>query len=120
MLILDAENIDLPNVNKRSQFNRKTGKYFTASEYRERCECLFYLMKQKKIKSPYKIHIEVETYMDIDNLIKPLFDTMQKKGIIDDDRNIKSFSVDKTKRKRDSKSSIKVYVENIKEIEPWQ
>ena len=52
------------------------------------------------IDAPVKTIINVGTYKDIDNIIKPVHDCLEKTGFIKNDRNIVSTDIRKTPLKR--------------------
>jgi Holliday junction resolvase RusA-like endonuclease len=68
-------------------------------------------MKAVKIKPPYSVSIELKTPTDIDAPLKAIFDALQSKGIIDDDKNILELKMRKTIAKRGSLGAIKIDVE---------
>ena len=107
--ILDIENIKIPSINKRYYKN-----FSLTSEYKNFKKNLFYQFVQCNIQPPYRVEILVETYLDIDNLLKPIFDTMQDKEIITDDRYILELSISKTPTKRGAESKIIIFIESIK------
>lgn len=115
MIILDIENIQLPSVNRKYGYNPKSGQFYLDAKYRELTGTLIKLMKDyhrtAKVEPPYSVKIYVETYLDADNFVKPLFDGMKKAQIICDDRDILFFAVYKKPAKKGCGSSIKVEVE---------
>ncbi len=112
MVVLNAENISLPSVNKKYNYNPKVGKLFLAKEYREACKILKILMRKNcgVLQAPYEVIINVETYLDIDNFLKPLFDVMQELEIIGNDRDIIRLEVNKKPSKRGSLNKLRVEV----------
>ena len=118
MIVLDIDNIHLPSVNAKYTINPRTGKLILAPSYRQIADTFSEVMKhygsKAKITSPYSVKIEVGTYLDADNFVKPVFDSLQKVGIIDNDRNILHYEVHKAPRKRGEANSIKVEVETWK------
>jgi Holliday junction resolvase RusA-like endonuclease len=108
MLILDLDNVILPRVNERYNKN-----FSLTADYRDKKQNLIneislYSRGMNKIKSPYSVIVQVGTHLDIDSFIKPLFDAMQSSCVIDNDKNILTLTVEKTKLKRNESNWIKV------------
>ena len=108
MIILDLKAVELPNVNDRY----KKG-FYLSETYKIRKESLrehieYNCKGMKKIKPPYSVNIMVGTHYDIDNFLKPLFDAMQKSGVIDNDKNIEKLTVEKATLGRNQQNWITV------------
>lgn len=115
-LIINADEIMMKSVNSRF-IKRNNRKDFTLSTpYKSFKKTLFYLIRRpkEKIEAPYSVHVHIETYLDIDNPLKPILDSL-KGIIINDDKNIEELCVFKKKRDRGIPSSLKVYVGSLKE-----
>lgn len=107
--ICEIENIKIPSINKRYYKN-----FSLTKEYKAFKQELFYSFITCQIDPPYAVHIIIETYLDIDNIIKPVLDTMQDRGIITDDRYIVNIQVSKIPIKKGRPGKITVYAETAK------
>ena len=92
-----------PSGNHRNGFNRKTGKYYPTAKYTKYIADLALIkraLKIEKVMGETEVHLHIykesKRKFDIDNIMKSLFDSMTKAGIIEDDALIKSgaFSFD--------------------------
>ena len=66
------------------------------------------------IEHPCKTRIEVWTYNDIDNIVKPIHDILEKTGYIKNDRLINQTLIIKTPVKRGELSTLRVELSEIK------
>ena len=114
MVILDVDNVSLPNVNNKYGYNPKSGRLFLNKTYKEFENTIITLMQRYargvQVDPPYSITIHVQTYMDADNFLKPVIDSMAKAGIIGNDKDVLHYQVFKTPKKKGSGSCIKVEV----------
>jgi Holliday junction resolvase RusA-like endonuclease len=114
MVILDVENVTLPNVNQKYGYSPTSRRLYLNKEYREFENVIITLMQRYargvKVDPPYSISIHVKTYMDADNFLKPIIDSMSKAGIIGNDKDVLHYEVVKTPKKKGSGSCIKVEV----------
>ena len=115
MIVLDVDNIKLPSINQKfGGINPKTGKFFTAGHYKWMSNTITNLMKAYNnigaVPAPYSVKIEVETYLDIDNYIKCVIDSLTRSHIIGDDKDVLHLEVYKKYRKKGGGSRIKVEV----------
>jgi len=99
MRVIDCSNIDLISENQRLAYNPKTSKYYTTAEYKHYKTILSMLCKKVKIDPPYQIIINAGTGKDIDNIIKPILDVLQSKGVLKNDKHVRSLLVYKTETK---------------------
>jgi len=104
--VIDIDRIKLRSVNKK--YNRN---FTLTAQYKVFKQILFYEIKKPKveIKPPYVVHIYLETYLDIDNPLKPILDVLEG-SIINNDRYIEKLIIDKIPGKKGRDSSIKVFV----------
>jgi len=109
MIVIDLENIKLPSLNSKYYKN-----FALKSEYKEFKEFLHCSCIQEKIEPPYKVIINCESYIDIDNFIKPIHDAIENRGVIDNDKNVLELHVYKTQIKRGMAGKLTVEVETIK------
>lgn len=100
------ENINLPSENKRLAKSRN-GRFFRTAEYTQKMEFLqWQLLKHKTDKKiemfegKIGVRIKVKTYLDIDNFLKGIFDSLESVGIIKNDRNILKLDIVKYPCKR--------------------
>jgi len=95
--ILDISNIRLVSLNNKYYKN-----FGLTKEYRGFKDTIKLLAKKQKIKPPVRIEIYMETPLDIDNPMKPIFDGLEKISF-DDDKYILELKVFKKAIKRASK-----------------
>lgn len=98
--IIDVEGIQFCSANDKITIKAKrgrgifpvnTGKY---NQYVHDVKLLSSLkMKGDKLKPPYKLIISSRSLLDPDNGIKGLFDGLQASGVIDNDKNIRVYTV---------------------------
>ena len=114
MIILDLPVVVLPRVNNRYNKN-----FSLKKEYRiGKANLVSHIVNQTRgceiIKPPYSVTINVGTHFDIDSSCKPLLDSMQEAGVIDNDKNIWHMVVDKTAVKRNEDNWIIVELEHYR------
>jgi len=63
-----------------------------------------------------EMRMRIETYKDIDNIIKMVCDTLEEIGIIENDRNILRIVVDKKRRKRGESDRMEIKISSLEEI----
>ena len=111
MLVFESDNIILPRVNKRYTKN-----FSLTTEYRNGkkliTDTMFY-NRIKQMESPYEVVIEIVTHHDIDSSVKPILDSLQMSGIIDNDKNIERLVIEKTKCKRNEPNKLQIYCMTI-------
>jgi Holliday junction resolvase RusA-like endonuclease len=105
--------IDLKNIKFGSLNNKYKGNFKLTDSYKTFKEEIFYNIKRGKIKPNYAITIQCAMYHDIDNIIKPIFDALQKAEIIDNDRNILSVDMFKRQIKKGKPGSLEVWIETV-------
>lgn len=110
---IEIDEIHLKSINDKFT-KTKTGKFTLTAKYRIFKQILDFKVKRppKIIKPPYKIIIYQKTYLDIDNAIKPIIDSLKNRVIIDDN-DVEALHVYKEKRKRGAASSLVVYVDSL-------
>lgn len=125
-LVIDIDSVTLRSINKRliqrkaapsdkyRGFVKVSKAFINSQAYRNFKKTLFYHLQipSKVIKPPYAVHIYLETYLDIDNPLKPIIDSLNK-TVIEDDKFIHELKVYKKPRKRGHPSSLKVYVGSL-------
>jgi Holliday junction resolvase RusA-like endonuclease len=109
--VIDLQDVQIRSVNKKYIINRRTGRLVPSREYREFKNILEWACTGKSIEKPYRVKILLETYLDIDNPLKAILDSLNK--IIEDDRYILELIVCKKPLKRGKKGKIKVFIETI-------
>ena len=72
---------------------------------------LSYYCKKIKIDPPYRVEIYLTTYLDLDNPVKIILDSLD--NAITNDREILELHVYKTKTKRGKLGGIRVFVESL-------
>jgi len=111
-LVINLNKIKFGSLNKKYY-----GNFGLTKEYRGFKDLLIASAKKIKIKPPYSILMTVSMYQDIDNIIKPVFDALQTKGIIDNDKNVQHINISKYPIRRGGLGSICVYVDTLREYE---
>jgi Holliday junction resolvase RusA-like endonuclease len=106
MMVINLENIKFASLNKKYY-----GNFGLTKEYREFKKLLTLNCLKVKINPPYRVEIIVRAYQDIDNFIKPVLDSLQESGVIDNDKNVESLIVTKDQSKRGELGWIEVYVD---------
>jgi Holliday junction resolvase RusA-like endonuclease len=110
MIVLDIAEMKIASINKKF-CKARNGRLYLSPEYRGFKIDLIKCMRSVKILPPYSVSIELKTPTDIDAPIKAIFDALEKKGIIDNDKNILDLKMRKIIAKRGSLGSIKIDVE---------
>jgi len=110
--ILDLKNVNLASLNKKyGGKNPKTGRYFLSKDYKDTQKLIYLSLRKIVIPSPIQLTIFVQTYKDADNLVHAICNTVEKKGIIKNDRDIVCLRVFKKIAKRGSPDSVQVFIE---------
>ena len=105
--ILDADNIKLCSINKKYNKN-----FSLTPEYRGFKLLIKTMAKKKHIDPPLSILIVMETALDIDASIKPIFDGLE--GIcFDNDKDILDARILKRKIKRGHSGRLKIFADTI-------
>lgn len=112
--ILDMENIKIPSVNQKYILSH--GRLVLNDEYRQFKDDMALCCKKVKISPPYVVFIEIESYKDIDNSIKPILDSLKMAEVITDDKEVYGLSVRKKTRKRGKAEALRVFVDQCIEI----
>ena len=109
--ILELKNIKLASINKKyGGVNKHTGRMFVSKDYIATQEMLYLSLRKVRIDSPIQLDIYLESYKDIDNIIHNIVNSIQKKGIIKNDRDINHLRVYKKPLKRGSLDSLHVFI----------
>jgi Holliday junction resolvase RusA-like endonuclease len=108
MIILDLKNVLLPRINDRYNKNFSLKNSYRLKKNNLLNEIRIQTQKMPLLESPYYVNIQVGTHLDIDSFIKPLLDSIQESGNIDNDSNILDLRIIKTKLKKTEKNWIKV------------
>ena len=110
--VIDLENIKIHSINKKYVIG-KNGRLTPSRAYRDFKNILEWACHGKLMPKPYRVDIYLNMYLDIDNPLKAILDSLGK--IIEDDRFIEELHVYKTTSKRGTKGRIQVYVDTIKQ-----
>jgi Holliday junction resolvase RusA-like endonuclease len=92
--LMDIKNIEIITANKR--LIPAHGRFISNPKYTAFKKHLFAMTRNIKLKPCYRISIYVECFCDIDNVIKPVLDALQMRGVIEDDKDVVMLEVDKT------------------------
>lgn len=112
--VIDLENVHLACINQKFGYNPKTGRLFATAQYKDFKKLLVMSAKKGAIKAPYHVKIEFSGRADIDAHIKPILDSLQIAGILDNDKSVMRLSVFKRNPERRGETRLKVGVETIK------
>lgn len=104
--LININNIKIVSANRR--LIPGTGRMVNNPEYTAFKEHLMAMTRKEKLQPRYRIVIKVTCYQDADNVIKPVLDALQKRGVIDDDKNVRFIEVEKTIGKRGAPGKIHV------------
>jgi Holliday junction resolvase RusA-like endonuclease len=115
--ITSISGIKLPSINQKFNLNRKTGQLFANKEYKDFKDTIFYQALSHKMTfriadNNIKIEIHMRTYLDIDNILKPLIDGICE-GMGVNDKNVNYLVVTKTPCKKNELSAIEAWIGNI-------
>lgn len=113
MRVLDISEIKIASINGKYD-KMRSGRLYLSPKYRSFKDELVYRCRATRIKPPYAVTIDIHTATDIDNAIKVILDSLQIKGVIDDDKNVMHLTVKKTHIKRGRMGKVIVDVEEIK------
>lgn len=115
--ILDLKKIKIASVNKKYGYNPKAGKLYLTKEYKDFKNLVTesVIIPNIIIEKPYSVTVFIETPHDIDNYLKPLFDALEKSGVIENDKYINELRIKKKTIKKGTKSSIQVFLNDCKE-----
>ena len=111
MKVIDIENIKIASINNKYGVNRRTGNLFITPEYRDFKALMIASARKYKIDPPYIVQIEIGTYIDIDNCIKPILDALESRGIIDNDKNVLRLDVEKESLKKNQPGTSSLFKE---------
>ena len=112
--VIDLENVHLACINQKFGHNPKTGRLFATAQYKDFKKLLVMSAKKGAIKAPYHVKIEFSGRADIDAHIKPILDSLQIAGVIDNDKNVKYLEVLKRDLQKKGETRVTVGVETIK------
>ena len=119
--VIDLEDIQLKSLNNKFTVSRNSNRICLKKEYEIFKHILSYSIGEleKPLDPPYFVYIYMETYLDIDNPLKPILDTLEGPAI-QNDRQIRRLLIDKIPRKRGHPSMIQVYVGSMKGVDHWK
>lgn len=117
--IIDIENFATGTINNMLMTNR-SGRRFYTKEYREFKELLFHSCMKAKVSPPYQVAVFIRTAHDVDNIVKPILDSMKDKNVIVDDKMVWQTKVLKQPIKKGSLSNrLTVWVGPFDQDEFW-
>lgn len=107
--VLELTKTRLVSVNKwKIKRGRGQKGYILTDEYRAFKQLVHYTAKRCNVQPPYTILMELHTSKDIDNVLKPVFDSLQAK--MGDDKQIGRLFVDKTFISSRQLETLRVYI----------
>jgi len=119
MIELKADNFNLVGENKRLIFNKQRTRMIKNPDYTNSQVIMFFCFKNclcirdRMLEGDVTIELEVWTYKDIDNIIKPIFDVLEQLKIIKNDRDIVQVYATKHKIKRGQLDKVKIRIYEI-------
>jgi len=119
--VIDLEGIKLKSLNDKFTVSRKSKNICLKKEYEDFKKILLYSIGELEtpLEPPYFVYIYLETYLDIDNPLKPILDTLEGPAI-QNDKQIRRLLIDKIPRKRGHPSMLQVYVGTMKGVDHWK
>ena len=108
--IINLENIKVPSVNQKYGYNPQTKRAFVNREYTQFKKLLTASAVKMKVEPPYYVLIEKSCYIDIDNDIKIILDSLEDAGVIENDRSVLKLQVIKEHIAKKSPGYLRVYV----------
>jgi hypothetical protein len=115
MTVISIDSIKMVSLNAKygaCVIRGRAGLYLT-KEYKVFKDEIFYSCKPIKVKPPYEVTIDVWTPTDADNILKPLGDSLQKRGVITNDSEILRWVINKTKVPRGSMGKLVVRIKTM-------
>jgi Holliday junction resolvase RusA-like endonuclease len=115
MTVISIDSIKMVSLNAKygaGVFGGKARLYLT-KEYKAFKDEIFYSCKPVKVKPPYEVTIDIWTPTDADNILKPLGDSLQKRGVITNDSEILRWVINKTKVKKGTMGKLVVKVKTM-------
>jgi len=119
--ILDSEGVGFCSANRKVKL-RRSGVPSNSQKYKDFRKEVAILSKMQsggKLEKPYRILIQTESMLDIDNSLKPILDGLQDSSVIQDDRHILDLRVIHSRNKKNklkiSGQSITEYVSVLQE-----
>lgn len=109
--VLDLKKIKLCSVNNKY----KNRSYKLTPEYIAFKNLIFYSLKNPPIKlnKPYKVYIYLKTFLDIDNPVKAILDSMAEKKLIINDKKVLRLIIDKVEEKKGYPSDLVIYLDEL-------
>lgn len=111
MKVLDIE-IPLVGKNKKYTKNKYTGNLILTKEYRKFKQNIYNAAKKTSIEPPYDITLYINCYHDIDAVIQPILDSIQKKAIVND-KDVRVLTIKKNPIPKGGKSKIECYIKKF-------
>jgi len=111
--IINLKDIELTSINKKYTKSRHTGNFILTDNYRDFKTLLTLSAKKVKLRPPYSVEIYMQTYIDIDNPLKCILDSLQISGVIENDRKIEEVHLFRVARKRGALSDLNVFVREL-------
>ena len=106
--LLNISNVNIVSANRR--LIRAHGRMINNPDYAAFKKQLYFMTATcKPLTPPYAITIHVSCYCDADNVVKPVLDALQTKGVIDDDKNVVRLEIVKTPIQKGKPGSIIVW-----------
>lgn len=84
--LLHNENIKIISSNRR--LIQARGRFISNPDYAAFKKELCLMIRPVKLDPHYHLEIYAECYADADNIIKPVIDSLELRGVIDNDRNV--------------------------------
>ena len=111
--VIDIDNILLASINRKYRVSQAGGKWILTRQYRDMKKLLTMVSKKGRLDPPYRIDIQMQTFIDIDNPVKCIQDSLQAAGIIDDDMNVLQLNVTKQPLPKGQPGRLVVYVGTV-------
>ena len=110
MLVVDIEKILIPSINNKYSLNTKTKRLFLNPKYRDFKKLISETCHKTNIDNDWSCKIQMQSYVDIDNPIKPILDGIAIANLIND-KNCLDLHILKEKNKRGKEGYLKVWID---------
>ena len=126
--IIDIDNLYFVSLNKKYTKSKTTHKLILTDEYRKFKDTLngFITQGMKKLTAacndykfpldpPYQLFIQASCYLDYDNILKPIGDSLENTNVITNDKFITSVTITKSPIQRGAPGSLQVFIKSLKD-----
>jgi len=109
--VISLDSIKMESINRKYIISKSTGRLVLDSKYRNFKKKLIDACEPYEDLGPYSLIIHMETYLDIDNVLKCILDAVNEK--IGNDKDIFELRVYKKPIKRGLPGRLDVYIDSL-------